>query len=191
VNANSCTFYDNGNSATANNRNGIMGCFGSGTHILNIFNCLVWGATVDTHVAYNGATGATTATCNSDNNIYYEAEGFFVTNEDAHNETGNSYSVDFVEGNPASGEVGIVDTTGTGGWDLSLFDDATDNAAQAAHSTTTGTQTSLVLPTTDIAGQTRSRAANEVDVGAHALTLDSGTSPLVLYTSPGLSVTNP
>lgn len=72
-----------------------------------------------------------------------------------------------VEGNPASGEVGFTDTTSSP-FNLTLFDDSADNAAQDRHATATGAGLTIgayVTGTEDIAGTTRPVNTN-YDLGA-------------------------
>ncbi len=96
--------------------------------------------------------------------------GNFTGNADTSDTTGTQFSKTWVQGNPASGQIGIISTTTP--YDQRLFDDAADNLAQDLHSIETGPDSGLALPS-DILGTARG-AAESHDVGAFEVAAAGG-----------------
>lgn len=138
------------------------GCW-VGTHngygdTINAFNNLITGE--DTYVF--GDDGAGDTVVNADYNLVNWNSGDLSNNGITENLTGNTFEVPFVEGNPAAGQVGFIET-GTSPYDLRLYDDA-DNLAIDYHSVETGPDSGLTIAN-DILGTVRG-ASEDHDVGA-------------------------
>ena len=167
---NSCTFKDCGFQLSSGGRTGIFGNHGTGTHVCKIFNSLI-----DLNSASyvnDASTTSSTSSILSDYCIFENSSGNWSgDNVDTETDVGTSYSITFSEGDPASCAVGQIDLTTSPTYDLTLYDDETDNLAQDFCQVTTGATSGLVLPTTDIAGNTRNAGTSGYyDCGAFNVT---------------------
>ena len=187
INFNCCASYDIGGSGSRED-----GCWfgilpsGNPTITINMQGCLCAGIQ-DTNVINFAYSVDGTFTVNADGIISETSQANFVDAEDTANYDSNcSWSVTFVTGNPAAGQVGLEDIT-TAPYDPRLYDDA-DNIAIDVHSTGTGANSGLVIPSTDIVGTSRPQNT-DYEIGLHEIS--SGTGPSGhpwFYRWSGLSV---
>jgi hypothetical protein len=191
----SCTFFDVGRSVVD-----AYGCTG-GTWTISFNGCTSYnvganGGRADGCWVGQSASGATwnikafhnlmsvdddfvfgfeeDVTLDSDYNITNISDANYISSfpgSETKNDTGSQFSKTFVEGDPASGQIGLRDITTTP-YDLRIYDDATDNLAQDFHSVETGANSGLAIPN-DIVGTVRG-ASEDHDCGAFEIAAVGG-----------------
>lgn len=163
INFNSCSGLDLGSYGARNDGAwvGLMASSGSSTVVVNAFNCLL--SSEDLYCFSYDVVGSFTV--NTDDCFTNLTAGNLVgmgteTSSDL------TASATWIESPTGTGdEVGMTEID-TSPYDQSLVDDA-DNDAQDKHTTATGTNSGLPMPSTDIVGTSRPQGADsKYDVGA-------------------------
>jgi hypothetical protein len=181
---NSCTGYDIGYSTGGSTRSGVVGMTGStNTLVVDMFNCIFH---INTGSAITGHTSGATLNCytvvTNQAQISAGGAGQLDTNTD---NTVNAA----INDTDSSGNYILIDTT-TSPYDLRLFDNATNNAAQDHSTNATGL--GLTIPSTDIVGTSRPQNTN-YDIGAFEVVASTGAFTLTAasggYTYSGTAAT--
>ena len=171
VNINSCTGYNIGYSSSNTSRSGLVGISSSSASItVNVFNTIIH---INTGTAITtGDTGISTV--NIHTTITNQAS---LANDTLDIDTSNTVSAT-INDTDSSGNYILIDTT-TSPYDLRLFDNATNNAAQdfSTNATGTGLTGPPTIPSTDIVGTSRPQNTN-YDIGAFEVAFASTTSVL-------------
>jgi len=170
INFNSCGSYNIGaNGAREDGSWGGFATTASGDTIdVNAHNCLMHHSDVNVFAA-----SSSNPTINVDGHycLISTASGSLALFTDTEVDTGSGYS--YVWGTTTAGGLEVLLTNLTSGtYNPALVDDTTNNDAQTFH--TTVTSAGLTIPTLDIIGQERDKAAPSFDVGPYALTLAAG-----------------
>ena len=167
IKLNSCTGYDLGYSTSGSSRSGVVGMTGStNTLVVDMFNCIF---EINTGSVISGKTTASTVNCYT---VVTNASSIIDTGV-LGTDTDNTVSAT-INDTDSSGNYILIDTT-TSPYDLRLFDNATNNAAQDHSTNATGV--GLTIPSTDIVGTSRPQNTN-YDIGAFEIVFASTTSTL-------------
>lgn len=183
---NSCTFYDIGSSTQPRATGSIVGIESTVAVTVNVdaHNC-IFGENSGNGTRFLFASTSTTPTIalNVDKSIVNDASTKF---NDADWDTVNvdcEYDASIVSTLTGTGlEVGLTSLTSP--YDPHLIDNDTDNDAQTAHTTTTGTNSGIAITAQDYVDGDRD--ITSYDYGCHAITLDTGgggglSVPVALY----------
>ncbi|PCH98487.1 MAG: hypothetical protein COB84_01870 [Rhodobacteraceae bacterium] len=169
INMNSNTAYDIGFSDSQTSRSGLIGKNTSGTVTVNMYNNIVHMNSASYPVCTNSTTANTTANIER---LITNSTVAPMANVPATANYADNVEDAVINDTDSSGNYILLDTT-TSPYDLRLFDNATNNAAQDVHATATAAN--LTIPSTDIVGTSRPQNTN-FDLGAFEIDAGGGTT---------------
>lgn len=171
----SCTAFNNGQDDTAGDGGlGLTTNNSAATINANAHNMISVNNSGTNAEDFARSSSSPTQTWNLDNCICSDTQSITDRDSGAVNAHEN---ITVVEGNPASGQLGLIET-GTIPYDLRLFDDTTDNVAQDDHANATGAGLTIgdYAGAVDFLGTSRPQNTN-YDIGMHEVSVAAAANP--------------